>query len=234
LTAPVAPTLPTIEGVGLTKTYGPLVALDHVDVAVYRGEVLAVVGDNGSGKSTLIRCLSGAAIPDDGVIRLEGAAVRFRNANDARIAGINTVFQTLAVEPALDIASSLFRSHELSRPGHVGHIVRWLEGKGLRKPARGLASKVIMLDEPTAALGERESTEAMKFIDNLRRRGLPILVASHNLSQVFRLADRIHVQRQGKRAAVVTPENFGITDVLAIMSGELLVDEKDQALGSVR
>ncbi|MEY2522437.1 MAG: fructose transport system ATP-binding protein [Ilumatobacteraceae bacterium] len=226
--------LPMLECGGLVKKFGSLVALDHADLAVYAGEVLALVGDNGAGKTTLVKCLSGAEIPDEGVVRLDGTAVQFRTSNDARIAGINTVYQSLAVEPALDLAASLFRGHELTMPGHVGKVFKWLETKGLRKPPASLSTKVILLDEPTAALGARESAQVLRLIDNLRGRGLPIIVASHNLPQVMKFADRIHVQRLGRRAAVITPQSVSITDVVAIMTGALKVDQKDQALGPVR
>jgi fructose transport system ATP-binding protein len=227
-------TAPMLECTGLTKRYSTTLALDHVDLSVYPGEVLAIVGDNGTGKTTLIKCLSGAETPDEGVVRLDGAVMRFRTANDGRIAGINTVYQSLAVQPALNIASSLFRGHALTRPGHVGKALRWLEEKGVKTPPTALASTVIILDEPTAALGERESTQVLKLIANLRSRGLPIIVASHNLPQVFKVADRIHVQRCGTRVAVVTPRSASVKDVLAIMSGQLHVDANDQALGPVR
>ncbi|MEO7370050.1 MAG: ATP-binding cassette domain-containing protein [Ilumatobacteraceae bacterium] len=225
---------PALEGIDLVKRFGSVVALHHADLAVFAGEVLAIVGDNGSGKTTLIKCLSGAEVPDRGEVRIEGSVMRFRTANDGRISGINTVYQSLAVQPALDIASSLFRGHALTHPGHVDKGLRWLEAKGVKKPAAALASKVIVLDEPTAALGERESTQVLKLIDNLRGRGLPIIVATHNLKQVFKIADRIHVQREGKRAAVVSPHDFTITDVLSMMSGSLQVDSTDQATGPVR
>ncbi|HEY0520904.1 MAG TPA: ATP-binding cassette domain-containing protein [Ilumatobacteraceae bacterium] len=225
---------PVLEASGLVKAYGAIVALDHADFAVFPGEVLAVVGDNGTGKTTLIRCLSGAETPDAGVIRLHGAPVRFRNRNDARTAGINTVFQSLDVEPALDIATSLFRGHEISRRDHVAKALRWLEEKGVRKPPAALQSNVIMLDEPTAALGARESLSVRRLIANLRDRGLPIVVVTHNIGQAFDIADRIHIQRLAKRAAVVTPQRFTVADVLAIMRGDLVPDPADQALRAVR
>ncbi|MEO8266549.1 MAG: ATP-binding cassette domain-containing protein [Ilumatobacteraceae bacterium] len=233
MSEPRVPTLPTLEGEGLVKRYGTVAALDHVDFAVYPGEVLAVVGDNGSGKSTLVRCLSGADLPDEGFVRLDGMVRQFRNARDGRVAGVNAVYQSLKAEPALDLKNNLYRDREPSVPGPLGKVFTWMESKGLRKSAAEVASKVIILDEPTAALGARESVAVRKLIDHLRRGGLPIVVVSHSLPQVFDIADRIHVQWLGKRAAVVSPRTFTRDDVVAIMSGAVHVDEKDQALRPV-
>jgi fructose transport system ATP-binding protein len=223
-----------LEGIGLSKRYGNAVALDNVDFALYPNEILAVIGENGSGKSTLIKCLSGAVWPNAGVVRLEGQIVRFRRAADARIAGINTVYQTTESAPALDIATSLFTNHEVRTPGPLGQLSKKLEDRGLRKPAPALDSKVIMLDEPTAALGRRESARAMKFVNNLRNRGLPVVFVTHDVAQAFEIADRIHVQVEGRRTAVVTPLTVSIDDAVALMSGALQIDVKDQALGPLR
>jgi fructose transport system ATP-binding protein len=261
--------MPMLESEGLVKTYGRVVALDGVDFALYPGEVLAVIGDNGAGKSTLIKCLSGAEVPNEGVMRLDGNAIQFRKPIEARVAGIETVYQTLAVAPALDIATNLFLGRELRKPGPLGSVFRMLEGSGMRKRAKeqmmalgigtlqnmgqavetlsggqrqavavaraaAFGSKVIILDEPTAALGVRESAQVLKLIENLRERGLPVILISHNMPQVFEVADRIHVQRLGRRAAVITPQSVSITDVVAIMTGALKVDVKDQSLGPAR
>jgi fructose transport system ATP-binding protein len=260
---------PTLESEGLVKTYGRVVALDGVDFALYPGEVLAVIGDNGAGKSTLIKCLSGAEVPNEGVMRLDGNAIQFRKPIEARAAGIETLYQTLAVAPALDIATNLFLGRELRKPGPLGTVFRMLEGSGMRKLAKeqmmalgigtlqnmgqavetlsggqrqavavaraaAFGSRVIILDEPTAALGVRESAQVLKLIENLRERGLPVILISHNMPQVFEVADRIHVQRLGRRVAVVTPQSVSITDVVAIMTGALKVDLKDQILGPAR
>jgi fructose transport system ATP-binding protein len=225
---------PVLEGKGLAKVYRSVVALDDVDFALYRNEILAVIGENGSGKSTLIKCLTGAVRPDAGEVRLEGRRVRFRKPADARLAGINTVYQTMQSAPALDMATSLFRNHEVRTPGPLGQLSRRLEDRGLRKPPRALDSKVIVLDEPTATLGRRESARAMKFIDNLRGRGLPIVFVTHDVVQAFEIADRIHVQLRGRRAAVIDPRTIGREDAAALMSGALEIDEKDQAFGPLR
>jgi fructose transport system ATP-binding protein len=223
-----------LEGHGLTKAYGQVIALDHVDFAVYPGEVLAVVGDNGAGKSALVRCLSGVETPDSGTTLLDGNVVQFRTAREARIAGVNAVYQSLKVEAALDIAADLFRDREPSSPTPFGKALAWLETKGMRRSAAASVTKVILLDEPTAALGARESVTVQKLIENLRGRGLPIVFVTHNVSQVFDIADRIHVQRSGKRVAVVTPQSVTTSELAAVMSGAAQVLEKDQALGPVR
>jgi fructose transport system ATP-binding protein len=140
----------------------------------------------------------------------------------------------MRADAALDVAANLFRDREPSRPGPLGTALQWLETKGMRRSAAASTSKVIILDEPTATLGEREAVRVRKLIDNLRGRGLPVVVVSHNVAQVFDIADRIHVQVSGKRAAVVTPHSLTAADVVAVMSGALQIDVKDQALGRVR
>jgi len=260
---------PVVQGIGMVKTFGRVVALDGADFELYPGEVLAVIGDNGAGKSSLIKCLSGAYVLDEGEIRLDGAQVQFKGPQEAQAAGIETVYQTLAVAPALDIASNLFLGREVRKPGVLGSVFRMLDGKGMRARAKAemtalgigtlqnmsqavetlsggqrqavsvaraaaFGSKVIILDEPTAALGVRESAQVLRLIENLRERGMPVILISHNMPQVFELADRIHVQRLGKRAAVVTPQTVSITDVVAIMTGALKVAPEDQTLTPVR
>jgi fructose transport system ATP-binding protein len=256
--SPATATQPVLTAAGLIKTYGHVVALDAVDLELYAGEVLAVIGDNGAGKSTLIKCLSGAETPNGGEIRLDGRPVQFRSPQDARLHGIETVYQTLAVAPALDIASNLYLGREVRRSGVLGSVLRMLDGSGMRDSAKeqmkslgigtlqnmgqaveslsggqrqavavaraaAFSSKVIILDEPTAALGVRESNQVLKLIESIRDRGLPVILISHNMPQVFQLADRIHIQRLGKRAAVVSPKTISITDAVAVMTGALTV-----------
>jgi len=230
VTDPTPTRTPTLEAFGLTKRYGRVTALDDVDFAVFAGEVLAVIGDNGTGKSTLIKCLAGVEVPDAGAIRLEGAPVRFRGPNDARLAGINTVHQSLHADAALDLGTSLFRDHQVHPPGGLAWVAKQLERKGLRTP-RALSTKVVLLDEPTASLGKQESTQVMNVVDMLRRRGLPIVVVLHDVPRAFEIADRVDVQVDGRRAAVVDPHRASVADALAIMCGDLKVDIEDQALG---
>ena len=250
---------PVLEARGLVKTFGHVVGLAGVDLDLYPGEVLAVIGDNGAGKSTLIKCLSGAYSPDAGQLLLDGKPVTFHGPQDARAAGIETVYQSLAVAPALDIASNLYLGREKRRRGPLGSVFRMLDQGGMRKEALdhvqhlGIAtiqnmaqavetlsggqrqavavaraaafgSKVIILDEPTAALGVKESGLVLQLIKDLRERGMPVILISHNMPHVFEVADRIHIQRLGRRATVVTPKSHSMNDAVAIMTGAMQVE----------
>jgi fructose transport system ATP-binding protein len=252
--APVDTRTPILRARRLVKTFGRVVGLDGVSLDLYPGEVLAVIGDNGAGKSTLIKCLTGAEIADEGEIFLDGKPVHFKRPQDARAAGIETVYQNLAVSPALDVAANLFLGREERKRGVLGSVFRVVDQKGMRQKARdeltalgistlqdvtvpvenlsggqrqavavaraaAFGSKVVVLDEPTAALGVRESNQVLELIKNLRERGIPVILISHNIPHVFEVADRIHIQRLGKRAATITPESHSMTDAVAIMTG---------------
>jgi len=245
---------PILEARRLVKTFGRVVGLDGVSLQLYPGEVLAIIGDNGAGKSTLVKCLTGAEIPDEGELFLEGKPVSFKRPQDARTKGIETVYQNLAVSPALDVASNLYLGREERRKGVLGSVFRMLDTKGMRARAKSelsrlgistlqdvtvpvenlsggqrqavavaraaaFGSKVVVLDEPTAALGVRESNQVLQLIRDLRERGLPVILISHNMPQVFDVADRIHIQRLGKCAATITPQSHSMTDAVAIMTG---------------
>ncbi|GLY27157.1 sugar ABC transporter ATP-binding protein [Kineosporia sp. NBRC 101731] len=245
---------PVMRARGLVKRYGRVTALDGSDLELYPGEILAVIGDNGAGKSSLIKALSGALVPDSGEIWLDGERVNFRTPMDARTAGIETVYQTLAVAPGLDIADNLFLGREERRPGPLGSIFRMLDHQHMRSEAQrhmgelGIAtlqdigqaveslsggqrqgvavarsaafgSKVVILDEPTAALGVKEGNRVLQLIRDVRDRGLPVILISHNMPHVFEVADRIHIQRLGRRVAVVTPASHSMSDMVAIMTG---------------
>jgi fructose transport system ATP-binding protein len=243
-----------LEARGLVKLFGRVVGLAGVDLALYPGEVLAVIGDNGAGKSTLIKCLSGAMTPDEGEILVDGQPVHFKGAMDARAAGIETVYQTLAVAPALDIASNLFLAREIRRKGPLGSWLRMLDTGEMRRQseqhikrlgistlqninqavetlsggqrqavavarAGAFGGKVVILDEPTAALGVRETGQVLKLVRDLRDQGLGIILISHNMPNVFEVADRIHIQRLGRGVGVITPKSHTMEDAVAIMTG---------------
>ena len=250
---------PILKGRNLVKRYGKVTALDHCDFDLYPGEILAVIGDNGAGKSSLIKAISGAVVPDEGDVFLEGKKVRFTSPIEAREAGIETVYQTLAMSPALSITDNMFMGRELRKPGFRGKWLRQLDRPAMEKFARqklsdlglmtiqninqavetlsggqrqGVAvaraaafgSKVIILDEPTAALGVKESRKVLELIQDVRSRGVPIILISHNMPHVFEVADRIHVHRLGKRLCVIDPKNHSMSDAVAYMTGAKVPD----------
>ncbi|MDY0743782.1 ATP-binding cassette domain-containing protein [Paucibacter sp. R3-3] len=238
---------------GLTKRYGQVTALDGADFELREGEILAVIGDNGAGKSSLIKCLSGATIPDEGSIELDDQGVNFRSPIDARRAGIETVYQDLAVAPAMTIAENLFLGREIRRKGPLGSLLRMLDKKemlaqsvarmselkvGIRSMtqpvetlsggqrqcvavarAAAFARHVVIMDEPTAALGVKEGNMVLELIRRVRDQGLSVVLISHNMPHVFEIADRIHVARLGRRACVLDPKKINMSDTVAVMTG---------------
>jgi fructose transport system ATP-binding protein len=248
-----------MQAKGLVKRYGHVTALDGTDFELRAGEILAVIGDNGAGKSSLIKALSGATIPDEGEILLDGKPIHFRSPIDARRAGIETVYQDLAVAAAMSISENLFLGRELRRPGFLGNWLRMLDKKkmleesiarmrelkvGIRSMtqpvetlsggqrqcvavgrAAAFAQHVVIMDEPTAALGVKEGNMVLELIRRVRDRGLPVVLISHNMPHVFEVADRIHVARLGKRAAVLNPKKISMSDTVAVMTGAMPADK---------
>ncbi len=252
--APVSTVRPVLEARGLVKRYGRVVALDHADFDLLPNEILGVIGDNGAGKTTLIKVLAGAIVPDAGEVLMDGHPVHFRSPIDARNAGIETVYQNLALSPALSIADNMFLGRELRKPGVWGSVFRRLDRSAMAKIARqklselglmtiqnihqsvetlsggqrqGVAvvraaafgSRVIIMDEPTAALGVKESRRVLGLMRDVQRRGLPIVLISHNMPHVFEVSDRIHIHRLGRRIAVINPKEYSMSDAVAIMTG---------------
>ncbi|MCU0926038.1 MAG: ATP-binding cassette domain-containing protein [Hydrogenophaga sp.] len=248
-----------MKATGLTKRYGQVTALDGADFELRAGEIMAVIGDNGAGKSSLIKCLSGATIPDEGEIFLDGKLIHFKSPIDARRAGIETVYQDLAVAPAMTIAENLFLGREIRRPGFLGSVLQMIDKKkmleesiarmndlkvGIRSMtqavetlsggqrqcvavarAAAFAQHVVIMDEPTAALGVKEGNMVLELIRRVRDKGLPVILISHNMPHVFEIADRIHIARLGKRAAVVNPKKISMSDTVAVMTGAKSVEE---------
>ncbi|MCW5235170.1 ATP-binding cassette domain-containing protein [Verminephrobacter eiseniae] len=250
---------PVLQAKGLVKRYGQVIALDGADFELRAGEILAVIGDNGAGKSSLIKVLSGAIMPDAGEILLDGQRIQFKSPIDARKAGIETVYQDLAVAPAMTIAENLFLGRELLRPGIRGSLLRMLDKKKMRAAsvarlaelkvgihsmtqavetlsggqrqcvavarAAAFARHVVIMDEPTAALGVKEGRMVLELICRVRDQGLPVILISHNMPYVFEVADRIHIARLGRRAAVVQPKKISMSDTVAVMTGAMPASE---------
>ena len=247
-------TEPMLKVRNLVKRYGRVTALDHADFDLLPNEVLGVIGDNGAGKSTLIKAISGAVRPDSGSIELNGQLVNFHSPMEAKRAGIETVYQNLALSPSLSIADNLFMGREIRKPGLVGKFLRKLDRSKMEQFARdklselglltiqninqsvetlsggqrqGVAvaraaafgSKLIIMDEPTAALGVKESRRVLDLVQDVKQRGMPIVLISHNMPHVFEVADRIHIHRLGKRLCVINPADYSMSDAVAFMTG---------------
>jgi fructose transport system ATP-binding protein len=263
--APSPAEQPVLEARGIVKRYGRVVALDHADFELRPHEILGVIGDNGAGKSTLIKVLAGAVSPDSGEVLMDGKPVHFRSPVEARQAGIETVYQNLALSPSLSIADNLFLGREVRKKGVLGQLFRLLDRAGMRREARehlnslglltiqsirqtvetlsggqrqGVAvvratafgSRVIIMDEPTAALGVKESRKVLELMLDVKRRGLPIILISHNMPHVFEVADRIHIHRLGRRIAVIDPKKFSMSDAVAMMTGAMKPPDPAQQL----
>lgn len=248
-----------LEAKGIVKHYGHITALDGTDFELRAGEILGIIGDNGAGKSTLIKTLSGAVVPDRGEILVDGARVHFRAPTDARRAGIETLYQELAVAPALSIVENLFLGRELRRVGFLGSALRMLDkgrmleestaymqelGIGVRSMKQAVetlsggqrqgvavarsaafARHVVIMDEPTAALGVKEGNLVLDLIRRVRDRGLSVVLISHNMPHVFEVADRIHVARLGRRVALLDPKRVSMSDAVAVMTGAMAPDQ---------
>ncbi|MDG2007226.1 MAG: ATP-binding cassette domain-containing protein [Alphaproteobacteria bacterium] len=245
---------PVLKAKNINKRYGKVVALDNANLELYNDEVLGVIGDNGAGKSTLIKALCGAVQPDSGEIYLDGELVTFNSPIEARKTGIETVYQNLALSPALTIADNMFLGREIHKKGIMGKFFRVLDQSGMQNLARkklselglltiqninqqvetlsggqrqGVAvaratafgTKVIIMDEPTAALGVKESRRVLELIGEVKSRGIPIILISHNMPHVFEVADRVHIHRLGKRLCVVNPKDYSMSDAVALMTG---------------
>lgn len=245
---------PVLSARGLVKRYGRVVALDHADFDLYPNEILAVIGDNGAGKSSLIKAISGAISIDEGEMFLDGEPFHFHSPMDAREAGIETVYQNLALSPALSIADNMFMGREIRKPGLLGSWFKMLDHARMQQIARekvselglmtiqninqavetlsggqrqGVAvaraaafgSKLVIMDEPTAALGVKESRKVLELIKDVKGRGLPIVLISHNMPHIFEVADRIHIHRLGRRLCVIDPKQYSMSDAVALMTG---------------
>ncbi|GAA1089752.1 hypothetical protein GCM10009663_36890 [Kitasatospora arboriphila] len=238
--------VPLLSLRGISKRYGTLQALSDVDLEVVHGEVLALVGDNGAGKSTLIKAIAGVSAPDSGVIAWEGRPVELRRPRDAQQLGIATVYQDLALCESLDVVANLYLGRELRRFGTLREVEMerrsraLLERLSVRLPslripvlslsggqrqavaiARSLIGdpKLVLLDEPTAALGLEQSSQTLDLIRRLREQGHAVVVISHNLDDVQAVADRVAVLRLGRNNGVFEAKYTTQEQITAAITG---------------
>jgi D-xylose transport system ATP-binding protein len=235
------------------KSFGAVHALKDVSLAAYRGEVLALLGDNGAGKSTLVKCISGIHRLDDGEILLDGEAADLSTPAAARRAGIETVYQDLALFDNLTPAQNFFCGREIASPQWLPHALRFLNSGTMDREAATIidrlkvklpkfdapvalmsggqrqaiavaratvfARKLVILDEPTAALGVRESRKVLDLISQLRTEGNAVILITHNMEHVVELADRAVVLRQGRKVGEVKPTRDNKQEIVSLIVG---------------
>lgn len=247
--------VPVVAVRGITKHFGSVQALRGVDLDIYPGEVVGLVGDNGAGKSTLVNILSGGLQPNAGTIMVDGNRVTFSSSLEARRLGIETVYQDLALAPDLSVWANIFLGRELTvkgpmrffgwldrrsmassaeedlertriRIGSVSSLAGRLSGGQRQAIAVGRAvawgSKVILMDEPTAALGVEQQERVGELVASVAAQGVPVLLISHNLPQVFRLCKRIVVLFQGEVVANLRREDSTVDDIVSWITGAAL------------
>jgi D-xylose transport system ATP-binding protein len=254
MTAEVTTTTTTALAVrGATKRFGAVLALDHVDLEVHRGQVLALLGDNGAGKSTLIKCISGVHRLDEGVIEMDGQPITIHSPAQARSLGIETVYQDLALFDNLGPAANFYAGRELAGPRWLPAWLRVLDRKGMADRtaelldrlqvglpdmsnqvgllsggqrqavavarAAAFASNVVILDEPTAALGVRESRHVLDLINRLRAANYAVIVISHALDHVIDIADRAVVLRRGRKVGEEIPTRDNQQRIVSLIVG---------------
>ena len=244
---------PALRVVGAVKRFGAVLAVDNVSLSANAGEVLALLGDNGAGKSTLIKCISGVHRLDAGTVEVDGVAAEVHIPSDARQAGIETVYQDLALFDNMDATANFYAGRELSGPKWLPRGLQRLDNRQMQKEtlelierlkvvlpsfdahiglmsggqrqavavarAAAFARKIVILDEPTAALGIRESRQVMSLIERLRDDGNAVVLITHNMEQVIEHADRVVVMRRGRKVGEVKPSEATHKDIVSMIVG---------------
>ncbi|MGT2426382.1 ATP-binding cassette domain-containing protein [Amnibacterium kyonggiense] len=239
------PTDPVMSLKGITKRFGAVQALSGIDLDVYPGEVVALVGDNGAGKSTFVKILAGVYSPDEGTIVFDGERVSIPSPGAAQQLGISSVFQDLALADNLDVVANLFLGREITHgvldeeemERRSWELLRQLSARipSVRIPIASLSGgqrqtvaiarsligepKVVILDEPTAALGVAQTAEVLNLVERLRERGLGVILISHNLADVQAVADRVAVLRLGRNNGTFRMKDVTYEEIIAAITG---------------
>lgn len=242
----------------LTKRFGGLVAVDNVSMDLHIGEVVGLVGDNGAGKSTLIKMVAGVYQPDGGEIYFDDQRVSFSNPREARDAGIETIYQDLALAENLDVGANIFLGREVKNK-YLGGLIHTLNRRKMQDESAGILSrleihipslteqirnlsggqrqavaiarsiywnaKLMIMDEPTAALGVAEQRKVLMLVRTLRDQGVPVIIISHNMQDVFAVADRIVILRRGLKAGELVAAETTPDEVVSLMVGAEAVHE---------
>jgi ABC-type sugar transport system ATPase subunit len=241
-----------------TKRFGGLIAVNDVSMEVNLGEVVGLIGDNGAGKSTLIKMISGVYQPDEGEFYFDGNKTSFDSPREARDAGIETIYQDLALAQNLDVGSNIFLGREVKK-NYLGGLVHTLNRKKMQNESAGILSKLdikipslteqirnlsggqrqavaiarsiywnaklMIMDEPTAALGVHEQRKVLTLVKTLRDQGVPVIIISHNMQDVFAVADRIVILRRGRKVGELVAAKTSIDEVVSLMVGGEVVHE---------
>jgi ABC-type sugar transport system ATPase subunit len=252
--------VPMLEVRGLTKRFGGLTAVDRMDMQVFPGEVVGLLGDNGAGKSTLIKMVSGVYHPEEGQIFFQGKEVRMASPADALELGIETLYQDLALAENLDVFSNIFMGREKTKPflglipvldhetmhdeskkvldrleieiPSLRNLIKTLSGGQRQAVAIGRSiywnAKLLIMDEPTAALGVAEQRKVLDLVRLLRSQNIPIIIISHQMYDIFSVTDRLVVMRRGKKVAERITKQTNTDEVIGLITGSEEVARKNQ------
>ncbi|MGN6103447.1 MAG: ATP-binding cassette domain-containing protein [Devosia sp.] len=244
---------PVLEARHIQRNFGAVVALADASISLHRGEVLGLVGDNGAGKSTLLKILSGVLVPSGGEILIDGQEVRMRRAQDALEAGIETVYQDLALVDTMSAYQNVYLGREARAKNPVARFFDLVDDREMRRKSRevlealkvkvpsinvsvkGMSGgqrqclaiarallwgrRIVILDEPTAALGVRESAQVLEVIGDLRKHDVAVIVVTHNMQQLMEVADRVTVMRLGRTIATRTIRDTHVSEIVGLITG---------------
>jgi len=255
-------TLPVLEARHITRNFGAVVALADASVTLNRGEVLGLVGDNGAGKSTLLKILSGVIAPTSGDILMEGREIKMRRAQDALEAGIETVYQDLALVDTMSAYQNVYLGREERSKNPLLRLFDLVDDREMRRKSRevldalkvkvpsinvsvkGMSGgqrqclaiarallwgrRIVILDEPTAALGVRESGQVLEVIRDLRKHDVAVIVVTHNMQQLMEVADRATVMRLGRTIATRTIKDTSVSEIVGLITGAVRGDSEEE------